>query len=67
MMGHEGHHTLESCVLSVSAGATAERTSSAGGTLVSELERLAALHRSGDLTADEFDRAKNLVLPGPSD
>ncbi len=42
-----------------------ERTSSASGTLVSELERLAALHRSGDLTPDEFDRAKARLLGGP--
>jgi voltage-gated potassium channel len=44
---------------------SAERTSSASGTLVSELERLAALHRSGDLTADEFDRAKKRVIVAP--
>jgi voltage-gated potassium channel len=43
---------------------SAERTSSAGGTLVSELERLAVLHRSGDLTPDEFDRAKTRLLEG---
>jgi len=44
-----------------------ERTSSAGGTIVSELERLAGLHRRGELTADEFGRAKKRVLAGPSD
>jgi hypothetical protein len=31
---------------------------SAGGPLVSELERLAAVHRQGDLTAEEFSAAK---------
>jgi len=41
---------------------SAERTSSASGTLVSELERLAALHRSGALTAEEFGRAKDQML-----
>ena len=41
-----------------------ERTSSAGGTLVSELERLAALKRAGDLTAKEFKRAKGRLLGG---
>jgi voltage-gated potassium channel len=39
-----------------------ERTSSADRSLVSELERLAALHRAGDLTADEFSLAKRLRL-----
>jgi voltage-gated potassium channel len=46
-----------------------EGTSFASGTLVSELERLAALHHSGDLTADEFERAKDQMLgrtPGAS-
>ena len=42
--------------------ATAERPASAGGTLVADLERLAALHRSGDLTADQFERAKSRLL-----
>jgi voltage-gated potassium channel len=44
----------------------AERTASAGGTLVADLERLAALHRSGDLTAVEFDRAKARLLEAAS-
>ena len=39
-----------------------ERTSSASGTLVSELERLATLKRAGDLTAKEFKRAKKQLL-----
>jgi voltage-gated potassium channel len=39
-----------------------EGTSSASSTLVSELERLAALHRSGALTPDEFGRAKGRAL-----
>jgi voltage-gated potassium channel len=39
-----------------------ERTASANGTLVSELERLTALHWSGDLTADEFKHAKARLL-----
>ena len=30
--------------------------------LVSELERLAALHRAGDLSYDEFDRAKKALI-----
>jgi len=42
--------------------ASAESTSSASGSLVSDLERLAALHRTGDLTADEFAKAKNGLL-----
>jgi voltage-gated potassium channel len=43
-----------------------ERTASAGGTLVADLERLAALHRSGDLTAGEFERAKARLLEAAS-
>jgi voltage-gated potassium channel len=39
-----------------------DRTSFAGGTLVSELERLAALRVRGALTDDEFERAKTHVL-----
>jgi voltage-gated potassium channel len=39
-----------------------ERTSSAAGTLVDELERLAKLRRSGGLTSKEFKRAKTRVL-----
>jgi voltage-gated potassium channel len=42
--------------------ASAERTSSAGSSLVSDLERLAALHRAGALTADEFAAAKGHLL-----
>jgi voltage-gated potassium channel len=42
--------------------APAESTSSASGTLVSDLERLAALRRNGDLTADEFSAAKQQTL-----
>jgi hypothetical protein len=42
--------------------ASAEITSSASGSLVSELERLAALRRQGDLTADEFAAAKERAL-----
>jgi voltage-gated potassium channel len=42
--------------------AAAERTSSASGTLVSDLERLAELHREGGLTATEFARAKKVCL-----
>ena len=47
--------------------ASAESPSSAGGTLVSDLERLAALHRAGDLTADEFGEAKKLALGRSTD
>jgi voltage-gated potassium channel Kch len=39
-----------------------ERTSAASGSLVSELEHLAKLHRQGDLTADEFTAAKQQAL-----
>jgi hypothetical protein len=39
-------------------------SSSAGGSLVSELERLAALHRAGDLTRAEFNEAKRQSLLG---
>lgn len=39
-----------------------ERTSSARGSLVSELERLATLYRRGDLTAHEFAAAKGVLL-----
>jgi voltage-gated potassium channel len=39
-----------------------ESTSSARSSLVSELERLAALHRAGDVTADEFGLAKRRLL-----
>jgi voltage-gated potassium channel len=39
-----------------------ERTSSAQPSLASELERLATLHRRGDLTADEFTAAKQQAL-----
>jgi voltage-gated potassium channel len=42
--------------------ASAERTSSAQPSLASELERLATLHRQGDLTADEFTAAKSRLL-----
>jgi voltage-gated potassium channel len=42
--------------------ASAESPSSAGGSLVSDLERLAALHREGNLTAEEFVRAKLMIL-----
>jgi voltage-gated potassium channel len=42
--------------------ASAESTSSASGSLVSELERLAALRRAGELTADEFTAAKQQTL-----
>jgi len=42
--------------------ASAESSSSAGCSLVDELERLAALHRVGDLTADEFTAAKAIFL-----
>jgi voltage-gated potassium channel len=42
--------------------ASAERTSSAQPSLASELERLATLHRRGDLTADEFTAAKQQAL-----
>jgi voltage-gated potassium channel len=42
--------------------ASAERTSSAQPSLASELERLATLHRQGDLTADEFTAAKQQAL-----
>jgi hypothetical protein len=41
---------------------TSERTSSAQPSLASELERLATLHRRGDLTADEFTAAKKQAL-----
>jgi voltage-gated potassium channel len=41
---------------------TVERTSSAQPSLASELERLATLHRQGDLTADEFTAAKQQAL-----
>ena len=46
-----------------------EGAASASGTLVSELERLAALHHAGDLTADEFTAAKRQTLeplPAPT-
>jgi voltage-gated potassium channel len=39
-----------------------ERTSSARGSLVSDLERLAAMCRSGDLTTNEFAAAKSRLL-----
>ncbi len=39
-----------------------DRTSSASGSLVSELERLATLRRDGDLTGKEFKRAKARLL-----
>ena len=42
--------------------APAESPSSADGSLVSDLERLAALHRSGELTADEFTAAKQRLF-----
>jgi hypothetical protein len=42
--------------------ASAESSPSAGGSLVSDLERLAALHRQGDLTADEFTAAKSHLI-----
>ncbi len=41
---------------------TVEGTSSAGGSLVSELERLAALHSTGALTDTEFGLAKASTL-----
>ncbi len=44
------------------ATAGAGSTSGAGGDLVARLERLAALHRAGDLDAAEFARAKALLL-----
>jgi len=40
----------------------AEGSRVAGGSLVEELERLAALHRSGDITTDEFTAAKQQAL-----
>jgi voltage-gated potassium channel len=46
-------------------GGTAESPSAAGGSLVDELERLAALYRSGDLTSDEFTAAKQQALGRP--
>lgn len=39
-----------------------ERTASASVTLVADLERLAALRRAGDLTPEEFERAKARFL-----
>jgi voltage-gated potassium channel len=39
-----------------------ERTASARPSLASDLERLAALHHQGDLTADEFSAAKLQTL-----
>jgi voltage-gated potassium channel len=41
---------------------TVERTSSTGGTLVDDLERLARLHREGELTHEEFASAKRRLL-----
>jgi voltage-gated potassium channel len=43
-----------------------ERTASAGGTLVSDLERLAVMYRRDDLTRGEFDRAKGLLIEHPN-
>jgi voltage-gated potassium channel len=42
--------------------ASAESSSSAGGSMVDELERLAVMYHSRDLTADEFARAKRAML-----
>ena len=42
--------------------ASAEITSSASGTLVSDLERLAALHSARALTDEEFAAAKERAL-----
>jgi voltage-gated potassium channel Kch len=67
MMTHELDPAAGSGEPSATDGTTVERVSSAGRTLVSELERLAALHRSGALTAEEFGRAKDCVLAGPGD
>jgi len=44
--------------------ASAESPSSAGGSLVDELERLAALRRAGDLTPEEFTAAKAQLIAG---
>ena len=44
--------------------APAESPSSAGGSLVSDLERLATLRRAGDLTAQEFRSTKQQLLTG---
>ena len=40
----------------------ATASTAAGGDLVAQLERLAALHRAGDLDAAEFARAKARLL-----
>jgi hypothetical protein len=62
LMTHE-MHAVESDRPSATERTTAvESTSSASGSLVSELERLAALHRNGDLTAAEFAAAKRRLL-----
>jgi hypothetical protein len=39
-----------------------ERVSDSGPSLATELERLAALHRDGSLTDDEFQAAKSRLL-----
>jgi hypothetical protein len=44
------------------AGAAAGATATAGAAEVDQLERLGALHRSGDLSATEFEAAKARVL-----
>jgi voltage-gated potassium channel len=41
---------------------TDESTASASGSLVSDLERLAALHHAGDLTAEEYASAKSMIF-----
>jgi hypothetical protein len=45
--------------------ASAESPSSAGGSLVSDLERLSALHRRRDLTAEELAKSKAVLLNTP--
>jgi hypothetical protein len=53
--------SIADCVETTKA-TDAQRTASASGSLVADLERLAALHRAGELTADEFSRAKDRAL-----
>jgi voltage-gated potassium channel len=63
LMTHEAHAVEAGKPSATERPTTAvERTASASGSLVSELERLAAVHRRGDLTDEDFRLVKSESL-----
>ncbi len=64
LMTHEMHaaESGEPSAIERATATSVERPVSAGPSLASELERLAELHRAGDLTRDEFAIAKQRTL-----